>query len=336
MSPRRRSVLLITSAVVALALIGAGGGGWWYVSSLDDQIARTDAFGPTPGVSRPAKVAPDALNFLLMGADEATTESDSQVEPGAARADTIMLVHVPADRKSAQVISIPRDTWVTVPPSGDGTAAREAKINAAFAWGQAPLMVRTVETFTGVHIDHTVVVAFDGFARVIDALGGIDITVDTTFTSASLPKRVFTAGPQHMDGAAALDYARQRKPFADGDFTRVRHQRDILGAVFDSASRLNVLSGPAKLDSVIRSAAGAVTVDQTLSIVDMVRTLADLKRADLSMLTSPSSGTGMIGDQSVVFCDQAAAYELYDAVRTDHMGPWLAAHPQPSQVTVGG
>jgi LCP family protein required for cell wall assembly len=292
------------------------------VSSIDNEVHRTDAFGPTPEVSRPPTVIDAGVNILVVGADSADPEGDF----GGARADSIILAHLPADRSSAQFISIPRDTWLPVPAAPNGNGGTDAKINAAFAWGQTPLMVRTVEAFTGVRIDHTITMDFSGFERIIDALGGIDITVDQAFTSVLAPFRSFAAGPAHMDGATALDYARQRKQFADGDFTRMRHQRDILGAVFDGASRLSVLDGPAKLDGVIRSTAAAVTIDESLSIFDMVQVLREMSRADLSMLTSPSAGTGMVGDQSVVFADLPAAKELFEAVRTDTMTRWLAQH----------
>jgi LCP family protein required for cell wall assembly len=321
-SPNRRQVIVIAAAGVVLTLAaGVLVGGWGYLNSVDKQVNRTDPFGPTPDAGRPPVVALEALNILVMGAD-----SELSGTAGAARADSIILIHLPADRKAAQFISIPRDTWLMVPPDVDGDGGVNAKINAAFAWGQAPLMVRTVEAFTGVHLDHTVSMNFNGFQQIIDALGGIDVTVDTSFTSLLPPFRSFQVGRVHMDGATALDYARQRKQFDDGDFTRMRHQRDIVGAVFETASQLSILDGPAKLDGVIRSTAAAVTVDEGLSIFDMVRMLKDVSSANLSMLTSPSAGTGMVGDESVVFPDLPAAAELYAAVRTDTMDRWLATH----------
>ncbi len=317
----RHRVILIVALGLAIITATAAIGTWGYLNSVSGEMHRTDTFGPTPDTSRPPAVALDALNVLLMGAD-----TDVEADDVSARADSIILVHLAADRRSAQFISIPRDTWLLVPPTADGNGGINAKINAAYAWGQAPLLVRTVESFTGVRIDHTVTVNFTGFAQIIDALGGIDITVDKTITSIHKPHRTFIAGPAHMDGATALDYARQRKQFADGDFGRMRHQRDILGAVLDKASRLSITDSPTRLDSVIRSTASAVTVDQALSIVDMAHLLRDMSRANITMLTSPSAGTGMVGDESVVFADRVAASELYTAVRTDTMNRWLANH----------
>jgi LCP family protein required for cell wall assembly len=323
MSLRTRRILRILGVVVALVSVVGGVGSWLYVRSLDRVVNRTDVFGNTPEESRPAKVADDATNYLLLGTDSAEESG------GSTRADTIILAHLPANRETVQFISIPRDTWVPIPPakvgSGDGTTA---KINAAYALGGASRAVQAVEAFTGVHIDHVAVVDFVGFSKIIDALGGIDVTVDQSFTSPVYPYHEFTAGVQHMDGAVALDFARQRHPFVDGDFARMRHQRAIIAAVFNRASELSVLSGPTKVDSVIRSLASAVTVDQTMSILDMVGLLRTLSGGDLSMLTSPSSGTGMVGDQSVVFADTDAAEVLYEAVRTDTMDDYLRTHPQ--------
>ena len=94
-----------------------------------------------------------------------------------------------------------------------------AKINAAYAWGGTPLMVQTVETFTGVHLDHVLLIDFAGFAQVVNALGGVDLKIEKTITSIHPPHRTFRKGTQHLSGAEALDYVRQRYQFADGDFS---------------------------------------------------------------------------------------------------------------------
>jgi LCP family protein required for cell wall assembly len=322
MSHRTRRVLRIIGVIVAILAVVGGIGSWQYLRSLDQAVNRTEVFSNTPDESRPTKVADDATNYLLLGADSADEDA------GTARADTIILAHVPSNKETAQFISIPRDTWVPIPAPKDGSAeSTTAKINAAYALGGAPRAVQAVEAFTGVHIDHVAVVDFAGFAKIIDALGGIDITVDQSFTSASPPYREFKAGPQHMNGTVALDYARQRHPFADGDFARMRHQRDIIAAVFNQASELSVLSGPAKLDSVIRSLASAVTVDEKMSLLDMVGLLRTISGGDLSMLTSPTTGTGMVDGQSVIFADTDAVKVLFDAVRTDTMEDYLRTHP---------
>jgi LCP family protein required for cell wall assembly len=312
-------VVLIVLAV--LVLLGGGGAlaATLYARDIDGDIARIEAFDQVPQQARPAKekVAGDAMNLLVLGSD---TRDPSA--PGGSRADTIILMHLPADRAGAQLVSIPRDTWVHVPRSADGRHGdTNAKINAAYAWGGTPLMVQTVETYTGVRIDHVVMVDFAGFKDIVDALGGVDIDVEKAFTSThSLNPdsiRKFKAGPQTMDGAAALDYARERYAFADGDFARIRHQQQVIRAIINKASSGGILANPARLNSFLRATADAVAVDETLNIFGMAGDLRHLRSESLSFYTSPTTGTGTRGNQSVVLPDKAKAKTFYDAVRRD-------------------
>jgi LCP family protein required for cell wall assembly len=270
-----------------------------------------------PEESRPVKVAPEARNMLVLGSDTRDPNNKS-----GSRSDTIILAHLPKGRSSAQLISLPRDTWVHVPPSKDGRHGNTmAKINAAYAWGGIPLMVQTVERYTGVRIDNVVVVDFAGFKEIVDALGGVEIDVEQSFTSThSLNpdgRREFTKGRQLMDGAAALDYARERFAFADGDFARIRHQQQVIKAILDKAASGGLLSNPARLNNFLRSTADAVSVDETLDIIDMAMELRHIRGNSLDFLTNPTKGTGRVGTESVVFDDPAKTKRLYDAVRRD-------------------
>ncbi|MDG4765955.1 LCP family protein [Solwaraspora sp. WMMD406] len=324
---RRRRALRIVLAVVVVFAVLAGGGllaGGFYLRSIESDIERVQAFDAVPEESRPEKVT-TATNILILGSDSRDPDSSS-----GSRSDTIILAHLAADRQSAQLVSIPRDTWVFVPPNRDGSlGGREAKINAAYAWGGIPLMVQTVEEFTGVRIDNVALVDFAGFRAIIDALGGVEIDVEQAFTSThSLNpdgRRSFAAGPQTMDGAAALDYARERYAFADGDFARIRHQQQVIKAILEKAASGGVLTNPATLNSFIRATADAVAVDETLSLFDTGAELRHLRGDDLTFVTSPTTGTGRVGDESVVFADTEAAATFYDAVRRDAVTEILAA-----------
>lgn len=313
----RRALLIIG---LALLLLAAGGA--LYGRSVVQRVDRVDAFGALPEAHRPSRGAPQALNLLILGSDARNPDSPD------ARADTIMLLHLPARRDQAQLISIPRDTWVTVPRTPDGQrGGRKAKINAAYEWGGAPLMVRTVEEFTGVRIDHVVILEFAGFERIVDAIGGIEIDIETTFTSIHPPHRVFHQGRQRLDGAAALDYARQRKQFPDGDFARIRHQQQLLVAILDQAARGGLLTNPVRLNNLLRATADAVTTDHTLPIIDLAWQLRGLRGSQITRLTSPSARIGQEGKQSVVYPDTAKARGLYQAVRDDDVPRWLAENP---------
>jgi LCP family protein required for cell wall assembly len=324
---RVKRILLISGLAVVVLIGGLALAGFLYIRSVDHSVKRIDAFTGVPASSRPSPPAEavGAENLLILGSDTR--------DPGnttGSRSDTIILAHLPKDRKSAQLISIPRDTWVYVPKSSTTPYGNtHAKINAAYAWGGVPLVVQTVEGFTGVRIDHVAIVDFAGFKEIIDALGGVDIYVDQSFTSThSLNadgRRTFTKGMQHMDGAAALDYSRERYSFADGDFARIRHQQEMIKAVLDKAASGGLLTNPVRLNALLRSTANAVQVDKTLSLFDTAAQLRGLGSSDLKFFTSPSKGTGMVGDQSVVFADDAKDKVLFDAVRRDAVDEILGA-----------
>jgi LCP family protein required for cell wall assembly len=309
---RARRVILITLMVIVL--IGAGGllAAGLYLRSVESGIARFDAFTEVPEETRPTKVVEDAVNILILGSDT----RDPSNEEGS-RSDTIILGHIARGRSSAQLISIPRDTWVFVPRTRDGRGGRDAKINASFSFGGIPLAVQTVERFTGVRLDHVITIDFAGFQHIVDALGGIDITVDVTFKSIHPPYRTFTKGKMHMDGATALDYARQRHQFVDGDFARIRHQHQVIKAILDKGVSGGLLTNPARLNSFLQATANSVSADATLPIVSFAMELRHLRAGNLTFLTSPTKGTGQVGNESVVFPDLNGARTLYGAVQRD-------------------
>jgi LCP family protein required for cell wall assembly len=318
---RRRGRRIALIVVIVLLVLGGSSavGGYLYLHAVDKKFDRIDVFNEIPSAQRPqrAPAAQDAMNYLLLGSDSRDPESTA-----GSRSDTIILVHVNKDHSGGQLVSIPRDTWVHVPKSPDGRHGNTyAKINAAYAWGGVPLTVQTVEAFTGVRIDHVIMVDFAGFKEIIDALGGVDINVEQSFTSThSLNAnsiRHFNAGPQVMDGPAALDYARERYAFADGDFARIRHQQQVIKAVLDKAAKGDLLINPVRLNDFLNATANAVTVDSTLDILGTAADLRHLRSGNLSFHTNPSSGTGMEGSQSVVYPDLAADKAIYDAIRQD-------------------
>ncbi|GAA0811282.1 LCP family protein [Spirilliplanes yamanashiensis] len=316
--PTKKKVFLIVGLVLVVLLGGVTLAGGLYLKSVEGDIERVDAFEDVPEAARPQKeaAAKGALNFLVLGSDSRDPENGA-----GSRTDTIILVHLDKNRSSAQLVSIPRDTWVHVPRSKQGRGGTDAKINAAFAWGGVPLMVQTVEEFTKVRIDHVAMVDFAGFKEIVDALGGVEIDVEEGFTSThSLNpdgKRTFAKGRQTMDGAAALDYARERYALKDGDFGRIRHQQQVIKAIIDKAASGGFLGSPAKMNSFLRSTADAVSLDETLNIFTMAPDLRHLRGEDLTFHTSPTKGTGRVGDQSVVLPDTAKAKEFFDAIRRD-------------------
>jgi LCP family protein required for cell wall assembly len=236
-------------------------------------------------------------------------------------------MHIQADHKHAYLISIPRDLYVPIPGHD------RDKINAAFAYGGLPLVIRTIEGFTDVHIDHLALIDFAGFQAVTDALGGVDLYIEQTITSIHKPFRKFTKGMNHLNGTEALDYVRQRYQFADGDIGRARHQQQFLKAVMDKAASSGTLSNPIKLNSFLQAVTKAMTVDKDFSLTDMALEFHNLRGTDLTFLTSPFSGFDTIDGQSVVLSDRQKAVALYRAVVNDTVAQYVAsagASPSPS------
>ena len=302
----------ILSGVILLVCGGAAIGLWAYVGSVEDRVGRVDAFADLPEETRPSKAAPKALNILLLGSDSRALRDEPENGPSA-RTDTIIVVHVPASRNSAHLISIPRDSWVPIP------GHKINKINAAYAIGGPKLMVQTVEEFTKVRIDHVIVIDFAGFKEVVDALGGIHVDVPQDFTSIHPPHRKFAKGVQLMTGEVALDYSRQRYQFKDGDFSRIEHQQQVIKAVMEKAVSRGLMTDIPKLNAFIRATTNALSVDTQMSLFDLALELRQIRGDHLTFLTSPSKGVGREGSQSVVYVDAGKAAELYAAVSADRV-----------------
>ena len=313
-------------ATLVLALVAGCGAlaGYLWMKGVDDRLKREDPFAALEG--RPPKLADGSLNILMLGTDSRDPEHNSDGVSGE-RADTIVIMHIPASHDRAYVVSLPRDLWVHVPRSPDGqNGDTMAKLNAAYAWGGMSLMVATVESYTGVRMDHVALIDFGGFVRVTDALGGVDMVVDQSITSIHPPYRGYAAGPRHFNGDEALDYVRQRYQYADGDFARIRHQQEFLKALLDKAASVGTLTNIGSMREFVSSVADAMTVDRGFSLIDLAWQFRGLRSDDLVFLVSPHQGTGDEDGQSVVYSDRDAALSLYEAMGSDTLGDWVSVH----------
>jgi LCP family protein required for cell wall assembly len=325
-------------AVVVIVVLGlcAGLGGFVYYKTIDGSLFRTDPFSQLTN-GRPPKTVSGVQNILLVGTDRADPDAAAG-DPSQARTDTIIVMHIPSSHDRAYLVSIPRDTWVSVPEKATDTRCgnRRAKINAAYAWGELPLLIRTVECFTDVRVDHVMQIDFAGFKDVVDALGGIDMPIEASITSIHPPYRQFTEGTMHLGGAEALDYVRQRKQFPDGDFARMRHQQLLLKLLLDKAASGETLTNPLKFNNFVNAMSKAVKVDQDFHLLDMALQFRGLRSNDLTFLTSPYLGTQDIAGEDVVVSDRPRALALYAAMASDRMAQWARANlpsdptPRPS------
>ncbi len=313
-------------AVLVFALLAATGA-WVYARGLDNDLARTNPFPPGEAQDRPVKTVDGALNILLVGTDSRDPDAPMD-QRGEWRADTIIVMHIPSNHQEAYLVSIPRDLYVPIPESAsaDCDSGQRRKINAAFAFGGLPLAVRTVECFTDVRLDHVMAIDFGGFQEVTDALDGVDLTVEKTITSIHKPYRTFTEGVNHMDGAEALDWIRQRKQFPRGDFDRMRHQQEFLRALMNKAASSGTLTNPIKMNDFLKAVTAAVTVDEDFSLIDMAFQFRNLRGENLAFVTSPHNGSQTINGESVVVSDREQALAMYQAISADSMADWVAAN----------
>ncbi|TYL50141.1 LytR family transcriptional regulator [Nocardioides sp. BGMRC 2183] len=281
---------------------------------------------------RPARApgpAGDAVNILIMGTDRRsevpTTGTDAVASPwvpGAQRSDTLMILHLDADREAATVVSIPRDTWVEIPGHGMN------KINAAYSFGGATATVETVELLTNVRIDHLAIIDWSGFEALIDAVGGIDVVVPET-VSDSARGITWRAGSHHLSGAEALDYVGQRYGLPNGDLDRVARQQVVLRTLMEHALHQEMLVNPRMLYDFLDTVTSHLAVDEEWSTRDMLRLGLSMHRfrsANLTYLTMPISGFGTEGAQSVVYADTPASRDLWSALAADTVADWVSAN----------
>lgn len=314
-----RWIVWVVVSLVGLLLVGAGVGGFYLVSvfrSFDEQVTilpseetfpEEAARPPSQPSAAPSARAP--LNILLLGSDTRGRLSDRTLgDLRSQRSDTIMVVHIPADRESIQVMSLMRDNWV--PIAGFG----EAKINAALSFGGLPLTVQTVESIIGTRIDHVAIVDFEGFKGMTDALGGVTVYNSTSFSG-------IPAGLVTLDGDQALTFVRERMEFADGDYTRARNQQEYLRGLIHGTLSGNMLVNPAKIAALVNATAPFLTVDSGLNstyVSDLAVQLGSVEPSDITFFTSPTLGTGTSSDgQSIVLPDWAELEIIRRAFTTD-------------------
>ena len=325
---RLRKALLGLGACVVLLVAAVFGVGLYLQDKLGDQIDRIpDAFEGLD--DRPTKTD-GSINVLLMGSDrrseQQTTGGDAAADswiPGAQRSDTLMVLHISGDRDSASVVSIPRDSYVHVPGHGDD------KVNAAFSYGGPSLAVETIENLTNLRLDHIALIDWEGFERLTDALGGVTVSVPETVND---PKndRTWTKGSHELDGDEALKYVRQRYGLPGGDFDRIMRQQAFLRTLLGKTLSGDTLTSPTKLYDVLDSVTANLSVDEDWSVGDMrglAWSMRGLRTDDVTFTTVPIKGTGMIDGASVVLLDKPAGEEMWDSMRDDDFGTWMAANP---------
>jgi LCP family protein required for cell wall assembly len=311
--------VLIGIGVLGLVLALAIGGGVWFLSERYagniDRIANV--FADLDEETRPApatpveQVAEKPVTFLLIGSD--TRGDTAQGEDPDGRSDAIMLARFSADRQHAQLISIPRDSWVDIPGHGRN------KINAAYAFGGPTLLIQTIEQLTQVRIDHYVAIDFDGITQVTDDLGGVDVVVAEQTRNGPY---TYPAGLNHLDGEQARWYLGQRHGLPGGDFDRVKRQQQYLRSMFSKLFSADTFTDPGRLDSAMIAVTSAVSIDDTLGNGDLLALAYSMRNVtpdSVEFFTAPVLGTGTEGTASVVYLDTVTGERMWTYLRNDSL-----------------
>ncbi|MEU9381338.1 LCP family protein [Streptomyces sp. NPDC048279] len=334
-SRRLRIVGLTLAGVMTLGVAGAG----WVYWHLDDNIKSVDidsALGddrPAKAVSTPTAAASvsasplptGSVNILVLGSDSRSGKENQKLGGGdssGARSDTAMVVHVDAGRTGATVVSIPRDTLVTRPScplssGGSTSVAHGAMFNSAYSVGGAVCAVKTVESITGVRMDHYLEIDFSGFAKLVDALGGVTVTTDQDIDDDDSHLHL-KKGTHHLDGTTALALARTRHGIGDGsDLGRIGLQQKLVKALLDQMASISLLTNPARLYEVADAVTASLTTDTGLdSLSELMRLGQSLKglasdhvrTVMMPVVTAPS-------DPNRVIADEPEAGDLWKSLR---------------------
>ncbi|QQC87666.1 LCP family protein [Streptomyces alfalfae] len=325
--PRKKAPRFV--AWSALGAVVAGGGGVAYAwHHLDGNIQGTDVDAAL-GHDRPARQRDGSMNILLLGSDSrAGTHGQYGRGVSGARADTAMVLHVDKTHEKASVVSIPRDTMVerpqcAQPHGGAAPGARQAMFNSSYQVGGPACTVKTVEKMSGVRMDHYLEVDFKGFRKLIDELGGVDITTREAIHDPNSGLSL-TAGKHTLKGKQALALVRTRHGVGDGsDLGRIQLQQAFIKALIHRAETVDPLSDPAKSYSLADTATKTISADSDLASADKLLGLAKELRGigpgHLDMVTMPVTYDAR--DAGRVKPMEQASKRVWSALRQDRAIP---------------
>jgi LCP family protein required for cell wall assembly len=306
-----RRIALIIGIVVIVLIAGIGGTYFWINGKLNRTVALPAATVTSAGT-----------NWLIAGSDQRTGITRGQRAQlhlgadGADASDSLMLLHFGTTGKPV-LISIPRDSYVDIPGHGDD------KINAALAIGGPTLLVQTVESVTGLKINHYMGIGFEGLADVVGAVGGVRMCVKTAVPADPTGDSGFkglAAGCHNLNGTQAIAFVRDRHSFADSDLQRIQDQRAFLSALLSKATSPGVYLNPFTALPFASASASAIAVDKGTSLYDLLQAAMALR--------GPQTGTVPIANANyetssgdAVLWNRAQALELFDALKAGKAVP---------------
>ncbi|MFR9797031.1 LCP family protein [Streptomyces sp. MS06] len=325
---RRRGLLVAAWTAVAIVVVGGTGVGFVY-AKLNGNIRSID-INRVLGSDRPRKSPDGSENILVLGSDSRSggNRKLGGGDVSGARSDTAMIVHVRRGHRSADVVSIPRDTLVLRPACTDSAgathgAAHAVMFNSAYSTGGAACAVKTVEALTGIRMDHYLEVDFAGFRKLVDTLGGVTVTTSENIDDAKSHLHL-KAGTHRLDGRQALGLVRTRHGVGDGsDLGRIQLQQAFVRSLVDEVKHIGLLTSPKKLYDLADTATKALTTDSDLgsvnSLISFAGGLKDIGASHLHMITMPVQYDP--ADRNRVLVDKAKAAQVWAALKNDRPIP---------------
>ncbi len=339
---------LVAALLSALVLAGSGWG-WYLVRVAEASVNRTDAIvgGDHAG---------QEMNLLLVGMDSRTgltAEQQAQFSTGdpdgVLNTDSMMLVHLPGDGSGASFVSLPRDTYVSIPEHGMG------RLNSAYSRGYsaaegsdaekdsagAQLLTQTVSQFTGLRIDHFAAIDLLGFINISCIVGGVQVNMCLA-TSDSLSGADFPAGVQTIGGDDALKFVRQRHGLPNFDLDRVVRQQVYIAGMLRQILSTDLLLDLGKQKAIVEQLGSSVTLDQGLDIFDLAAQMQGVQPGAITFQTIPGLTPARIDGADVLEPPGEAEVEAFfdsltatPAASTSSAAPTSAAPPvSPGAVTV--
>jgi LCP family protein required for cell wall assembly len=323
---RALSWLAVLTSVSILAVAGVG---YALVTGYDGNIRRIPGiFGDDDARNTGGN---GARTILIVGSDSRDNEAGERIQGKGSgfvtgqRADVIMLAHLYGSADKAQLVSIPRDSYVTIPAhtnprSNAFVKAREGKINRALFEGGPALLLQTVQDLTGVAIDHYMQIDFAGFTRLVDELDGVEVCLSKP---AKDPESGIDlqAGRQTIGGEQALAFVRQRNDLPRGDIDRIQRQQRLLGSLVREVLSARTLANPVKLNGVLDVATGSLQVDDDLtfsSLRQLALRFRSFSADDVLFTTAPIGDiAARRGGESVVLLDEDASDRLFGDIAGD-------------------
>ena len=334
----RYRLLLRTVAIVVISVVVAGAG---YAALLNSKFGDIARFTTDEIQNRPDPDEGRSLNVLVLGVDRGKkipgrkktrlSEDVSAAEwpSGRYRSDTIMMVHISADRRNVYLVSIPRDTYTEI-HDNTGSPVRRSKINEAFAEYGPNGTIATVEQLTDVRMQHLALINFNGFKDITRAVGGVEVYIPKAFYDPS-QKVHWQAGKQNLQGDIALKYVRTRYGLARSDFDRIARQQNFMRALMKKLLDKGTTRNPVTLTRTLGALTENIVVDEDWDPADMRALALSLRNTtadDVTFMTAPVAETETIdGVGSVVVLDELKAKELFTAMAEDDMDDYVEAHP---------